>query len=191
MSPFKVVGSLIIAWAVVILLYLPHGPHDGRTLSEYERIVAVWQISKNRTGVQRPKFLPYQIKEVPLDAKIYLLPLMAAALGILNGSVSNFMSTLIKGFGFPPPPPTRSCQACCSQSTIATTLASRKRIFRGARSSCVSTILLCCCGKAPMKRTTISVQEFCPRSLKTKLAPSLLRGTQLRTQMVHIRLDHC
>lgn len=105
MSPFKVVGSLIIAWAVVILLYLPHGPHDGRTLSEYERIVAVWQISKNRTGVQRPKFLPYQIKEVPLDAKIYLLPLMAAALGILNGSVSNFMSTLIKGFGFPPHPP--------------------------------------------------------------------------------------
>lgn len=68
--------------------------------SEYERIVAVWRISKNRTGVQHPKFLAYQVKEALIDPKTYLLLLMGAALGILNGSVTSFMSALIKGFGF-------------------------------------------------------------------------------------------
>ncbi|GAD97578.1 major Facilitator Superfamily protein [Paecilomyces variotii No. 5] len=97
---YLVVGALTIIWGVVIFLFLPDGPHNGKMLSEYERVVAVWRISKNRTGVQHPKFLPYQVKEALLDPKTYILLLMAAAIGILNGGVVSFMSALIKGFGF-------------------------------------------------------------------------------------------
>jgi hypothetical protein len=69
-------------------------------LTPYERVVAVWRISKNQTGVKHPKILPHQIKEALWDAKTYLLLLQAACLGILNGGVANFASALIKGFGF-------------------------------------------------------------------------------------------
>jgi hypothetical protein len=91
---------MTMAWGVVISLYLPDGPHNGKMFTEYERIVAVWRISRNKTGMKHPKFLPYQVREAFLDIKTYLLLLTAASLGILNGGVANFLSTLIKGFGF-------------------------------------------------------------------------------------------
>ncbi|OJJ50264.1 hypothetical protein ASPZODRAFT_149629 [Penicilliopsis zonata CBS 506.65] len=97
---FLVVGALTICWAVVIFFYLPDGPHNARMLSEYERVVAVWRISGNRTGVQHSRFLSYQVREALLDPKTYLHLLMAVSYGILNGSVTNFMSALIEGFGF-------------------------------------------------------------------------------------------
>lgn len=87
-------------WGIVILLFLPDGPHKGWILSDYERVVAVWRISGNRTGVQHGKFQMYQVKEALIDPKTYLLLLMAASYGILNGSVTSFMSALIKGFKF-------------------------------------------------------------------------------------------
>jgi hypothetical protein len=69
-------------------------------LTEYERVVAVWRVSKNRTGVKDPKIQSYQIKEALLDPKTWLLLVAAACIGILNGGVTNFASSLIKGFGF-------------------------------------------------------------------------------------------
>lgn len=89
-----------MAWGVVISLYLPDGPDNGKMFTPYERIVAVWRISKNKTGYKNPRFLKHQIKEALLDPKTYLLLLMGASIGILNGGVANFGSALIKGFGF-------------------------------------------------------------------------------------------
>lgn len=94
------VGAVTILWGFVILFFLPDGPHSARILSDYERVVAVWRISGNRTGVQHYKFQMYQFKEALIDPKTYLLLLMGASYGILNGSETNFMSALIKGFGF-------------------------------------------------------------------------------------------
>ncbi|TVY82281.1 putative transporter [Lachnellula suecica] len=97
---YLVVGAMTIVWGVVILLYLPDGPHNAKILTEYERVVAIWRISKNQTGIKDPKILPHQITEALLDPKTYLLILMAACYGILNGGVANFISALIKGLGF-------------------------------------------------------------------------------------------
>jgi hypothetical protein len=91
-----------ICWSIVIIVYLPDGPHNAKMLTEYERIVAVWRISKNKTGIKHAKLLPYQMKEALFDPKTHLVLGVAAALGILNGSVTTFMSALIKGFGFDP-----------------------------------------------------------------------------------------
>ncbi|KAH9219810.1 MFS allantoate transporter [Leptodontidium sp. 2 PMI_412] len=99
---YVVVGTITIAWGFVIILYLPDGPHNAKCLTEYERIVAVWRVSKNQTGVKDPKIMPHQIKEALLDSKTYLLLLMAACYGILNGGVANFISSIIKGFGYSP-----------------------------------------------------------------------------------------
>lgn len=91
---------MTILWGIVIVLFLPDGPHNAKMLTEYERVVAVWRVSKNQTGVKDPKIMPHQIKEALLDSKTYILLLMAACYGILNGGVANFISSLIKGFGF-------------------------------------------------------------------------------------------
>ena len=89
-----------MAWGFVIYAYLPDGPHNAKMLSEYERVVAVWRISRNQTGLKQPKIVPSQIKEALLDPRQLLLYLMAACYGILNGGVANFLAAIIKGFGY-------------------------------------------------------------------------------------------
>ncbi|EER24843.1 Major Facilitator Superfamily protein [Coccidioides posadasii C735 delta SOWgp] len=97
---YLVVGAMTVAWGIVLVLFMPDGPHNAKMLTEYERVVAVWRIRRNKTGIQNAKFLPYQLKEALLDPKSYLVLLMGVCYGILNGGVSNFLSALIKGFGF-------------------------------------------------------------------------------------------
>ncbi|KAL2421627.1 putative transporter [Exophiala dermatitidis] len=99
---YLIVGAMTFAWGVVILLYLPDGPHNAKMLTEYERMVAVWRVSKNQMGIKHRKVVPSQIKEALLDGRTYLMLLMGACTGILNGGVANFASALIKGFGFDP-----------------------------------------------------------------------------------------
>lgn len=99
LSP-QIVGALTFAWGFVILIYLPDGPHNAKMLNEYERMVAVWRVSKNQMGIKHHTFVSAHIKEALLDGKTYLLLLMGVCTGILNGGVANFASALIKGFGF-------------------------------------------------------------------------------------------
>ncbi|KAI1495497.1 MFS transporter [Biscogniauxia marginata] len=97
---FLIVGALTFAWGFVILFFLPDGPHNAKMLTEYERVVAVWRVSNNQMGLKDSHIKPYQIREALLDGKCYLLWIVAITLGILNGSVTTFMSAIIKGFNF-------------------------------------------------------------------------------------------
>lgn len=83
-----------------IIIFLPDGPHNAKFLSDYERIVAVWRVSRNRIGLKHKETKSYQIREALLDPKVWLIWLMGAAVGVLNGGVVNFTSALIKGFGY-------------------------------------------------------------------------------------------
>lgn len=87
-------------WGFVIFIWLPDGPHNAKMLTEYERMVAVWRVSKNQMGIKHKTIVWSQVREAMLDGRTYLLLLMGACTGILNGSVANFASSLIKGFGF-------------------------------------------------------------------------------------------
>lgn len=97
---FLVVGAITVAWAGVILVFLPDGPHKGRIFSDYERAVLVWRVAQDKRGVKSPKIRMNQIWETLIDPNTWLLCLSSAALGILNGGVVNFKSALIAGFGF-------------------------------------------------------------------------------------------
>lgn len=93
---------MTIAWGFVVYRYLPDGPHNVKMLTEYERMVAVWRISHNQTGLKHAKIIPSQIKEAFLDPRQWLLYLMGICYGILNGGVANFLAAIIKGFGYTP-----------------------------------------------------------------------------------------
>lgn len=93
---------MTFVWGFVIIIYLPDGPHNAKMLTEYERVVAVWRVSKNQMGIKEHRFNRAQMKEAFLDGRTYLLLAMGACTGILNGGVANFISSLIKGFGFSP-----------------------------------------------------------------------------------------
>ncbi|KAK3681208.1 hypothetical protein LTR37_020940 [Vermiconidia calcicola] len=81
---YLIVGSITICWGVVIVLYLPDGPHNAKML----------------IGLKHNEIKWYQVKEALLDPKSWLVWLMGASVGVLNGGVANFTSALIKGFGY-------------------------------------------------------------------------------------------
>jgi hypothetical protein len=96
----QIVGAMTFLWGFVIIYWLPDGPHNARMLTEHERMVAVWRVSKNQMGIKHHKIVWSQVREAFVDPKTYLVLLMGACTGILNGAVANFASAIIKGFGF-------------------------------------------------------------------------------------------
>jgi len=97
---FLVTGLMSVVSGVALFFLVPSSPIDARFLTHEEKVVAVWRISKNRTGVKHTKFLWYQVREAALDPKVWLIGLQAITLGVLNGSITNFMSAFLKSFGY-------------------------------------------------------------------------------------------
>lgn len=79
---------------------MPSSPNDCIFFSHEEKVVAVWRVAHNRMGVKSSEIKWYQVNEAATDIKVYLIAFLALAIGIINGSVTNFMSSLLKGFGF-------------------------------------------------------------------------------------------
>lgn len=85
---------------IVCLFILPNSPNDCIFLTPTERVVAVWRVSHNRTGVKNTRFLWYQTLEAAKDIKMYCFACLALGMGILNGGAGNFFSVIISGFGY-------------------------------------------------------------------------------------------
>ncbi|KAF2139049.1 uncharacterized protein K452DRAFT_320678 [Aplosporella prunicola CBS 121167] len=97
---FLVIGLMNFVWAFVFLWFMPDSPSEARFLNHKEKVVAVHRIAENMIGVKNKHFKPRQAIEVIWDVKVWCLVLVGLACGIINGGVSNFSSSLLKGFGF-------------------------------------------------------------------------------------------
>ncbi|KAF1969488.1 allantoin permease [Bimuria novae-zelandiae CBS 107.79] len=97
---FLVIGVINFVWAWVFLWVMPDSPSTAKFLSHKQRIVAIDRIASNMIGVKTKQFQWHQAIEAVLDVKVHCLVLIALCCGVINGGVSNFASSLIKGYGF-------------------------------------------------------------------------------------------
>jgi MFS family permease len=97
---FLVIGLANFVWAIVFLWLMPDSPSSARFLTHKQRIVAIDRIARNNIGLKTPSFDAAQAREAVLDVKVHCLVLIGLACGVVNGGVSNFASSLIRGFGF-------------------------------------------------------------------------------------------
>ncbi|KAF2019797.1 allantoin permease [Aaosphaeria arxii CBS 175.79] len=97
---FLVIGLINFVWSWVFLWVMPDSPSSARFLTHKQRIVAIDRIASNMIGVKTKQFQFSQAIEALLDIKVHCLMLIGMGCGVINGGVSNFASSLIKGFGF-------------------------------------------------------------------------------------------
>ena len=97
---FLVIGALNFLWAWVYLAFMPDSPSTAKFLTHKERVVAVYRIADNMTGLKTRQFEWSQALEAMLDFKVQCLCLVGLACGIINGGISSFASSVIRGFGF-------------------------------------------------------------------------------------------
>lgn len=97
---FLVIGLINFVWSWVFLWVMPDSPSSAKFLTHKQRIVAIDRIASNMIGVKTKQYQMKQALEAVLDVKVHLLVLIALCCGVINGGVSNFASSLIKGFGF-------------------------------------------------------------------------------------------
>ncbi|KAL7913901.1 MFS general substrate transporter [Trichoderma velutinum] len=99
---YIILGSVTAVWGIVVACFLPDNPTTARFLSHDERVLAVKRMRSAQTGIENTSFKPYQVREVFLDPKTYLLVLTAFTITLVNGAVSGFGSVVVKSFGFSP-----------------------------------------------------------------------------------------
>lgn len=97
---FLVIGLVNFVWAWVFLWVMPDSPSSAKFLTHKQRIVAIDRIAGNMIGVKTKQFDMRQAVEALLDVKVHCLMLIGLGCGVVNGGVSNFSSSLLKGFGF-------------------------------------------------------------------------------------------
>lgn len=82
------------------LWFMPDSPASAKFLTHREKLVAIHRVSENMVGVKSSKWEYSQAIAAMLDVKVICLALVGLSCGIINGGVSNFASSLIRGFGF-------------------------------------------------------------------------------------------
>lgn len=97
---FLTIGLINFVWSIIFLWIMPDSPVTAKFLTHKQRVVAVHRVSHNMIGVKTKEYKIPQIIEAFTDVKVWFIALLGLATGIINGGVSNFLSSLLRAYGF-------------------------------------------------------------------------------------------
>ncbi|KAF9884834.1 hypothetical protein FE257_001177 [Aspergillus nanangensis] len=97
---FLTIGLMNLVTGCLFLWLMPDSPATAKFLNHRQRIVAVQRVSENMIGVKTKQFKFRQALEIFSDLKVLCVLGIGIGCGVVNGGVSNFASSLIKGYGF-------------------------------------------------------------------------------------------
>lgn len=93
---FLVCGVITIAVGICVILFLPDKPMSSRLMHE-EKIFAIERLRSNKTGIENKHFKSAQAIECIKSPYTWLISLHTASSSVVNGAVSSFQATIIKG----------------------------------------------------------------------------------------------
>ncbi|KAF7544106.1 hypothetical protein G7Z17_g10213 [Cylindrodendrum hubeiense] len=97
---FLTIGVITVTAGLVAFFIFPSSPLDFKLFSHEEKVVSIWRVAENQTGIKHDKLLPYQIREALLEPRVWFIAGQQISIGIINSSITNFMSALLSGFGY-------------------------------------------------------------------------------------------
>ncbi|KAL5334881.1 major facilitator superfamily domain-containing protein [Aspergillus crustosus] len=97
---FLVIGLMNLLTGILFLWIMPDSPSSAKFLTHRQRVIAVQRVSENMVGVKTKQYKFKQALELTHDIKVFCILAIGIGCGVVNGGVSNFASSLIKGYGF-------------------------------------------------------------------------------------------
>jgi hypothetical protein len=87
---FLVCGGMTVLWGVVLILFLPDSILSARFFSLEEKALLIGRARLAKTGVLNKSIKWNQIREVFVDAQVWILILFVLLNEVINGGVANF-----------------------------------------------------------------------------------------------------
>ncbi|KAL4871245.1 hypothetical protein BDV12DRAFT_206806 [Aspergillus spectabilis] len=97
---FLAIGLMNLVTGIIFLWLMPDSPSTAKFLTHRQRVIAVQRVSENMIGVKTKQYKFKQALELTYDIKVFCILAIGIGCGVVNGGVSNFASSLIKGYGF-------------------------------------------------------------------------------------------
>lgn len=97
---YCLLGSVTLIFGVVYLLVFPDRPDNCWWYTKRQKAIAVARIARVQTGVKNHRFKGSQLKEALMDPKVWMCGWMFAFQTPAPGIAANFLSLIIKGYGY-------------------------------------------------------------------------------------------
>ncbi|KAK8054388.1 allantoate permease [Apiospora saccharicola] len=97
---FWITGSMTIAWAAVIGIFLPDSPVTAKFVQRREKAIAVERLRADQNGIENKTFNKRQMREAFVDPKTWLMCLFHLTISIPDAGLTNFGPLVIKGLGY-------------------------------------------------------------------------------------------
>ncbi|KAH8595533.1 allantoate permease [Bisporella sp. PMI_857] len=97
---FLVLGAITILVGVWAFFAIPDSPMKARFLTEREKVALLVHVGKNRTGVEQRGFKGVQLRELLLDAQIWLIVCITILISCSGGVVTSYSATVIRQLGY-------------------------------------------------------------------------------------------
>ncbi|KAJ6074931.1 uncharacterized protein N7446_002708 [Penicillium canescens] len=102
-APYQIIflffGLVTVAFAAVILVFMPDSPVSAKFLNEEDKLLAIERQRMNQQGVESQEWKWDHVKEAFLDPKSWFWFALMFSISVPSGGITTFGPLIIKSFG--------------------------------------------------------------------------------------------
>ncbi|KAL4910495.1 hypothetical protein BDW74DRAFT_171960 [Aspergillus multicolor] len=104
LAPYQIIflffGLVTVAFAFVVLFFLPDSPMQSKFLNEEDKLLAIERLRMNQQGIETHEWKWAHVKEAFLDVKSFFWFALMFSISIPSGGITTFGPLIIESFGF-------------------------------------------------------------------------------------------
>ncbi|KAL5334128.1 major facilitator superfamily domain-containing protein [Aspergillus crustosus] len=97
---FLVFGVITVAFAFIVLFFLPDSPTHSKFLNAEDKLLAIERLRANQQGLETDEWKWDHVKEAFLDPKSFFWFALMFSISIPSGGITTFGPLIIESFGF-------------------------------------------------------------------------------------------
>ncbi|KAL4772868.1 major facilitator superfamily domain-containing protein [Aspergillus nidulans var. acristatus] len=104
LAPYQIIflffGLVTIAFAFIVLFFLPDSPMQSKFLNEEDKLLAIERLRMNQQGIETHEWKWAHVREAFLDLKSFFWFALMFSISIPSGGITTFGPLIIESFGF-------------------------------------------------------------------------------------------